>query len=128
MTRRIAVLAAYICGWLLLIYLLAHPAQAEGYGADGYYYTDAEIEAVIYAYFDSADWGTAHAIAWCESGYVPQAYNPAYDTVGIFQLSYEARLAYDLSYYDVDTPPENAYWANYIQDRQGWYPWACAYW
>jgi hypothetical protein len=110
----------------LFLFSLGDPALAEGYGADGYYYSDAGIEAIIEANFDYEDWYSAKAIAWCESSYVPQAYNPAYDTVGLFQISYIARVHYGLTYWDVDTPAENAFWANYIQDREGWGPWACA--
>jgi hypothetical protein len=109
-----------------MVVMLQGVATAEGYGEDGYYYSDADIEYAIEANFDYADWATAKAIAYCESAYDPQAYNPALDTVGIFQISYIARVEYGLSYYDVDTPHENAYWANYIRDREGWDPWACA--
>ena len=106
--------------------ILPSQAHAEGYAADGTYYSDADIEAAIHAAFDYEDWATAEAVAWCESTYMPQAYNPALDTVGIFQISYIARVEYGLSYYDVDTPYENAYWADQMQDDLGWYPWACA--
>lgn len=110
-----------------LALVLAAPAYASGYGTDGYYYTDAEIDAIISATFDPADWGTAHAVAYCESGYVPTAYGPALGTVGLFQISGIARVQYGLTYWDVDTPYENAFWADVIQDDLGWGPWACAY-
>jgi hypothetical protein len=120
---RLAILTAV----LSIAALSSSTAYAAGYAEDGTYYSDADIEAAIHASFEPYDWATAEAVAYCESGYDPMAYNPALDTVGIFQISYIARVEYGLSYYDVDTPYENAYWANQMQNDLGWAPWACAY-
>lgn len=107
--------------------ILASPAYSEGYEpVNGYYYSDGDIEAIIEYNFEPGDAEYAKSIAWCESTYSPTAYNPAYDTVGIFQLSAILREEYGLSVYDVDTPEENIYWASVVFYNTGAWPWACA--
>lgn len=123
-------LARYaLCLFAVLSLALLSPteAHASGYGADGVYYSDADVEAII-----AATWGdaapTAKGIAYRESGYVPQAVNTwDGDAFCLFQITDIVETQYGISEYDLDTPYECSSFAYQLYLDQGWSPWALTY-
>lgn len=106
---------------------LANPdtAMAAGYGADGHYYTDAEIEAIIYATWPADAAPYAVVIAERESGLVPQITN-SYDgdAFCLFQITDIVEAQYGISEAYLDTPYECSAFAAALYYDQGWDPWA----
>jgi hypothetical protein len=121
---RLAILTVVLCMTLIL----PSKAYAEGYGADGYYYSDADVEAIIDATWDAEAAPVAKAIAFRESGYVPQAVNTwDGDAFCLFQITDVVEVEYGISEYDLDTPYECSSFAYQLYLDQGWGPWALTY-
>jgi hypothetical protein len=103
-------------------------AYAEGYGADGHYYSDADVEAIIDATWDAEAAPVAKTIAYRESGYVPQAVNTwDGDAFCLFQITDIVEVEYGISEYDLDTPYECSAFAYQLYLDQGWGPWSLTY-
>lgn len=91
---------------------------------------DLELRNKVIAEIYKYDWptSTALAIANCESGYNPRAFNPetasklkgitTYSSYGVFQLN----RAYDERYYDYKYNIAQAF---ELYLRRGWQPWTC---
>lgn len=93
----------------------------------GTYWSDPQnVKSLIRRTFPDAD--TALAVAKCESGFRPTAYNQnsngSYDA-GIFQINsvHQARLdELGLNKWDVE---DNIKFARLLHEEQGWIPWVC---
>jgi hypothetical protein len=88
------------------------------------------VQAAIQRWFPDIE-ERARAIAWCESTHNPRAVSPGGANHGLFQINDVHRpdfapvtgTSWADGRYD---PEENAQFARWLYNRQGWEPWACA--
>lgn len=124
--RRATLLILPVFLFLLFAAFLAGPAHAEGYGADGHYYTDAEIDYIIEVTWPDGAEESAKVIARRESNYIPMVAN-YYDgdAFCLFQITDIAEAGLGITEADLDTPYECSYQAARLYILSGGFgPWA----
>jgi soluble lytic murein transglycosylase-like protein len=84
------------------------------------------VEGIVRATWPDDEEDYAIAIAACESGFVPDAYNPSSGAYGIFQFLPSTAAAIGADYASLSDPHYASVQAARLQDMYGFSQWACA--
>lgn len=119
----VGALALLLAG--MLACMVTSEAEAQGYAYDPY--GGSYVEQVIRDVWPDHEEDLAVAVAACESGLDPHAYNPASGAYGPWQFlastSYGMGFDHSLMY-----DPVYATQAAYqLRQQMGWSPWVCAW-
>jgi hypothetical protein len=103
------------------------PPDCGGGGYAGGSASGGSVSDAIYATWPASLASTAEAVATCESGLDPAAYNPASGAFGAFQFLPTTEAGADGTIYGaLDDPYYAAAEAYELYLDAGWSPWVCA--